>query len=120
MPAEVNELGQRRAAFAHGRESTALKAVGRVLLRLDRRLARQHATCAQHLLGPALNDVVQDALVHALGLHVSLADRTPERPATFDAGGLYPDAYRLERQALLDGQILTVAGLLRSPHPRVY
>ena len=32
---------------------------------------------AQHLLGQALDDVVQGAL----GLHVSLADRTPEQRA---------------------------------------
>jgi hypothetical protein len=39
----------------------------------------------QHLLGPALDDVVQRALVHALGLYVTLAQRAPQRRARLDA-----------------------------------
>ena len=63
---------------------------------------------AQHLLGPTLDDVVECALMHPLGLHVSLADYAPERRARLDAGGLHPGAHRLERRALLDGQFLAV------------
>jgi hypothetical protein len=37
--------------------------MGRILLRLDLLLARQHAASAKHLLGWALDDVVERALV---------------------------------------------------------